>query len=194
MPKPSSRVTLHMAASLDGFIARKDGSVDWMNTSDAFEGGVKMESAAMAAFLKTIDCYVMGARTYELALDFENKGFGWAYGATPTFILTHRDLPRTRKNVELWHGDLAQLINEKLRPAYGSIWVAGGAAVCGECLRRGLADELRYSILPVVIGDGVRFFEGLTHDVALHLVESKAYANGMVELRYDVTKGGRRDD
>jgi dihydrofolate reductase len=186
MARTDSRVTIHMAASLDGFIARKDGSVDWLETSDEFAGGATMEPGFIQAFLQTIDCYVMGSRTYETALSFEAKGFGWSYGDKPTFVLTRRDLPRTRDSVELYSGDLAPLVNERLRPAFRSIWIAGGGAVSGECLRRGLADEVRYSILPVLIGDGIPFFEKLDRDVALHLAEVNAYKNGMVELRYEV--------
>src|SRR6188768_1432711 len=96
----NSRVTIHMAASLDGFIARKDGRVDWMETADEFASGEIMDPAFVEAFLRTIDCYVMGSRTYETALNFERKGLGWVYGDKPTFVLTHRELPRTRKNVE----------------------------------------------------------------------------------------------
>ena len=116
MANAESRVTIHMAASLDGFIARKDGSVDWLETSDEFAGGETMDPAFVEAFLKTIDCYVMGSRTYETALSFEAKGFGWAYGDKPTFVLTHRELPRIRDTVELYSGDLAQLVNGRLRP------------------------------------------------------------------------------
>ena len=73
MASTDSRVTIHMAASLDGFIARKDGSVDWLETSDNFAGGATMDPAFVEAFLKTIDCYVMGSRTYETALGFESS-------------------------------------------------------------------------------------------------------------------------
>ena len=188
MTRPESRVTIHMAASLDGFIARRDGSVDWLETSDSFAGGESMEPGFVDAFLKTIDCYVMGSRTYELALRFESQGFGWSYGDKPTFVLTTRELPRTRETVEFCSGDLATLVNGRLRPAFRSIWFVGGGAVSGACLRLGLADEVRYSIVPVVIGDGIRFFDQLDRDVALHLAEVKAYANGVVDLRYEVTK------
>jgi dihydrofolate reductase len=128
----------------------------------------------------------MGARTYETALAFEAKGFGWAYGDKPVFVLTHRKPPKTRDNVEFHAGDLAQFVNEQLRPRFRNIWIAGGGTLAGECLRLGLADEVRYSVLPVLIGDGIRFFEGLDHDAALHLVECKAYRNGIVGLRYEV--------
>jgi len=186
MKHTDSRVTIHMAASLDGFIARKDGSVDWMETSDRFEGGATMTPEFVAAFLKTIDCYVMGSRTYETSLDFEAKGHGWAYGDKPTIVLTSRELPKSRDTVQFYSGDLTHLVNERLKPNFGSIWFVGGGAVSGECLRLGLADEVRYSIMPILIGEGVSFFDRLGKDVALHLVEVKGYESGMVALRYDV--------
>ena len=185
---PESLVTIHMAASLDGFIARKDGRVDWMETADEFAGGENLDAESIETFLKTIDCYVMGSRTYETALGFEKKGFGWAYGDKPVFVLTHRELPRTRDTVEFYAGDLAPFVKSQLRPKFRSIWFVGGGSVAGECLRLGLADEVRYSILPILIGDGVRFFDQLERDVALHLTEVKGYKSGTVGLRYEVRK------
>jgi dihydrofolate reductase len=184
-----SRVTIHMAASVDGFIARKDGRVDWMETADEFAAGESMDPEFVATFLKTIDCYVMGSRTYETALGFEARGLGWAYGDKPTFVLTHRDLPRTRDTVEFYSGDLARFVDERLRPAVGNIWFVGGGVVCGECLRLGLADEVRYSILPILIGDGISFVDKLDRDLALHLADVKAYKSGTVGLRYEVRRG-----
>jgi dihydrofolate reductase len=182
MANTNSRVTIHMAASL----ARKDGRPDWLETSDEFAGGESLAPELVEAFLETIDCYVMGSRTYETALSFETKGFGWPYGDKPTFVLTSRDLPRTRDTVEFYSGELAQFVNGRLRPKFQTIWFVGGGFVAGECLRLGLADEVRYSILPILIGDGIRFFEKLDRDVALHLTEVKAYKSGMVELCYEV--------
>ena len=189
MATTDSRVTIHMAASLDGFIARKDGRVDWMETADEFAGGATMDPGFVEAFLKSIDCYIMGSRTYETALNFEAKGLGWAYGDKPLFVLTSRKLPRTRNTVEFYSGDLAQFVNGRLRPAFRSIWFVGGGSVCGECLRLGLADEVSYSILPILIGDGIRFFEKLDRDVALHLTEVKGYKSGVVALCYEVRAG-----
>jgi dihydrofolate reductase len=77
-------------------------------------------------------------------------------------------------------------VQGRLRPKFRSIWFVGGGIVSAECLRLGLADEVRYSILPILIGDGIRFFEKLDRDIPLHLVEVKAYKSGMVELRYEV--------
>lgn len=186
MANSGSRVTIHMVASLDGFVARKDGAVDWLETSDEFADGDTLDPGFIETFLKTIDCYVMGSRTYETALHFEAKGFGWAYGDKPTFVLTSRDLPQTRNTVEFYSGNLGLFVNGGLRPRFRSIWFVGGGVVSGECLRLGLADEVRYSIVPILIGDGIRFFEKLDQDLALHLAEAKAYKSGMVELRYEV--------
>jgi dihydrofolate reductase len=177
-----------MAASLDGFIARKDGRVDWLETADEFVGGHTLDPGFVEAFLKTIDCYVMGSRTYETALRFEAQGSGWSYGDKPTFVLTSRDLPRTRNSVEFYSGDLTRFVNGRLRSTFRSIWVVGGGAVSGECLRLGLADEVRYSILPILIGDGIPFFANVDRDIALHLAGVKGYRNGMVELHYEVRR------
>jgi dihydrofolate reductase len=182
-----SRVTVHMAASLDGFIARRDGSVDWIETSDNYPAGETLDAATIEAFLKTIDCYVMGSRTYETALGFEARGMGWAYGDKPVYVLTHRELSTAGHPVEFWSGHLAELVNT-LRSRFEGIWIVGGGSVCGEALRLGLVDEVRYSMLPVVIGDGIRFFENLDRDVTLHLLEMKAYTSGMVALRYEVRR------
>ena len=188
MAHADSRVTIHMAASLDGFIARKDGRVDWMETSDEFAGGDTMDPAFVEAFLETIDCYVMGSRTYETARRFEAQGLGWAYGDKPTFVLSSRGLPRTRDTVEFHSGALAPFVNDRLRRTFRSIWFVGGGMVAAECLRLGLADEVRYSILPIVIAEGIPFFDKLDRDVSLHLAEVKAYRSGIVALRYEVRK------
>jgi dihydrofolate reductase len=184
----SATVTVHMAASLDGFVARKDGSVDWLETSDRFDAGEVLEPEFIAEFLRSIDCYVMGSRTYETALNFDKAGHGWAYGDKPTFVLTRRQLPQVRPSVEFLSGDLREIVDRKLRSRFSSIWIAGGGTLCGECLRLGLVDEVRLSLLPVLIGEGIPFFQGLDKDVSLHLKELKAYKSGMVALRHEVVK------
>jgi dihydrofolate reductase len=103
-------------------------------------------------------------------------------------VLTTRELSRTRDTVEFHSGDLAQFVNNRLRHAYRSIWFVGGGSVCSECLRLGLADEVRYSILPVLIGEGIPFFGKLDNDIALHLSEAKPYRNGTLALCYEVRR------
>src|SRR3954462_12265034 len=115
MPSRDSTVTVHMAASLDGFIARKDGSTSWLETADEYPDGESMDPEFVKAFLATIDCYVMGSRTYETALGFEAKGFGWAYGDKPVFVLTTRSLSKGRDTIEFVCGDLVQFIDQRLK-------------------------------------------------------------------------------
>ncbi|MGE0143439.1 MAG: dihydrofolate reductase family protein [Planctomycetota bacterium] len=186
MTHHGSKVTLHMVASLDGYIAREDGSTDWMATHDEYLPGASMDSEFIDAFLATIDCYVMGSRTYEVALDFEAKGAGWAYGDKPVHVLSTRRLPHRRESVQFHAGDLTEIVNSRLRPNHSSVWIVGGPTIIAECFRRRLADEVYYSVLPILIGSGIRFFGELTGDVALHLADVKAYRSGMVEMRYEI--------
>ena len=173
-------VTLHMVSSLDGFIAKQDNSVSWLNdTGSVYEAGVSISQEEIAAFLKGIDCYVMGSRTYEHALEL-----GWPYGDTPAVVITNRDLPSTRKSVEFYSGDLKTLVNVKLAPRYRSIWLVGGAMLCQRFLELGLVDEIRLTIAPVVLGDGLRLFAGSVTESRWNLKSVTAYKNGFVELVY----------
>lgn len=188
MEDPDSRVIVHMVASLDGFIARRDGSVDWMDVTSEYPEGVTLAPEDVNAFLAAVDCYVMGSRTYETALRFETDGMGWAYGEKPTIVLTSRDLPSPHHSVEFYSGDLTELIDGRLRKSYRQIWVVGGSNLTTDCIRRGLVDEVHYAILPILIGEGIRFFEPVENDVNLQLCGSTCYQNGMVELRYRIPR------
>src|SRR5688572_21506325 len=97
MKTDSFKLTIHMVSSLDGMIAKKDNSVSWFETSDNYEQGVAGQDPE--EFLKTIDCYVMGARTYEHALEL-SKTYGWAYGDKPTIVVTNQHLSSDRTNLE----------------------------------------------------------------------------------------------
>ena len=181
------KITIHMISSLDGYIAKKDNSVSWFENADHFEQGVSVSEQEAAEFLKTIDCYVMGSRTYELALEL-SKSYGWAYGDKPTLVLTHRKLPVDRPNVETYSGELSQLVNERLKPHYNNVWVVGGAALAKDFICLNLADEIRQTILPIILGDGTPFFDHIGQEKALHLKNVTAYKNGLVELCYEINK------
>jgi len=182
MTTDSFKVTIHMVSSLDGFIASKDNSVSWFETSDYYEKGVGEPD--VEAFLKTIDCYVMGSRTYEHALAL-SKSYGWVYGDIPTIVLSNRNLPVERKNVSIFSGDLQELVND-LKSKYKNAWLVGGAMIAREFIRLKLADEIRLSILPVMLGDGLLFFDHIGLQQALHLKDVTAYKTGMVELHYEI--------
>src|SRR6478736_5337909 len=152
MTADTFKITIHMVSSVDGIIAKSDNSVSWFETSCCYEKGVELTEQDREDFLKTIDCYVMGARTYEHALEL-SKSYGWAYGDLPTIVITHRDLPIERQNIEMYSGDLNKLVNERLKPNYKNVWLVGGAAPAKDFIRLKLADEIRLSILPVILGD-----------------------------------------
>jgi dihydrofolate reductase len=181
------KITIHMVSSLDGYIAKKDNSVSWFETSDKYEKGVNVTEQDAKEFLKTIDCYVMGSRTYEHALEL-SKSYGWAYGDVPAIVLTHRKLPVDRQNIETYSGDLNKLVNERLKPNYKNVWLVGGAKLAKDFIRLNLADEIRQSILPVILGDGTPFFDQIGQEQALHLKGVTAYKSGMVELCYEIKK------
>lgn len=175
-----------MVSSLDGFIAKKDNTVSWMETSGAYEAGVSISEEEIAAFLKSIDCYVMGSRTYAHALEL-----GWPYGDTPVVVVTSRKWPpeSTKKTVEFYSGDLTTLVDEELAPRYRNIWLVGGAMLSQRFLELGLVDEIRLTIAPVLLGEGLRLFGNSLPEKRWALKNVAAYKNGFVELSYSAAKG-----
>jgi len=174
------RVTLHMVASLDGFIAKNDNDVAWLETAGSvYEPGVSISEEEAAAFVKTIDCYVMGSRTYEHALEL-----GWPYGDTPAVVVTSRQFPRAKQSVEFYSDDLNKLVDEKLAARHRNIWLVGGAMLCQRFLALGLVDEIILTIAPVSLGDGLRLFGGPPVEQRWNLKKVVAYKNGFVELSY----------
>ena len=177
----SSTITIHMVSSLDGFIAKKDGSVAWMRSTDNYEKGIELTKEYITAFLDAIDCYVMGSRTYEHAVEL-----GWPYGDVPVFVLTTRKLKSHKKSVQFISGDLTQIVTERLKPQYANIWMVGGTMLTKEFLRLGLADEINISIVPILLGSGTLFFDYIGKEQLLHLKKSTAFKDGMVELSYEI--------
>jgi dihydrofolate reductase len=175
-------VTLHMVSSLDGFIAKLDNSVSWMDTpGSVYEPGVSISEQEVSTFLKSIDCYVLGSRTYEHALQL-----GWPYGDTPVVVVTTRKWPpaSTKKTIEFYSGDLKTLVGEKLAPRYRNIWLVGGAMLSQRFLEFGLVDEISLTIAPVLLGAGLRLFDGSLKEKRWDLKKVTAYKNGCVELCY----------
>ncbi|MEO6850537.1 MAG: dihydrofolate reductase family protein [Mucilaginibacter sp.] len=187
MDTTTCKVTIHMVSSLDGIIAKKDNSVSWFETNDQYEKGATVSEQDTAEFLKTIDCYVMGARTYEHAFEL-SKSYGWAYGDKPTIVVTHRNLPVDRPNVEFFSGGLEALVNEQLKPNYKNVWVVGGGMLAKDFIRLKLADEIRLSVMPIILGEGTLLFDQIGEEQALHLKDVTAYKTGMVELWYEIKK------
>jgi len=183
MSVSASKLTIHMVASLDGFIARKDGSVSWMHSNDHYEKGKTLTEEYVTEFLQGIDCYVMGSRTYEHALEL-----GWPYGEKPVVVLTNRQLIAAKNTVEFYAGDLNALVNDQLKPRYQNIWMVGGAATTKDFIRQQLVDEIIISIMPIILGNGTLFFDFIGQEQVLHLKDVTAYQDGMVELSYEVRR------
>lgn len=171
------RVTLHVVSSLDGYIAKKDNSVSWMDSPGyVYEPGVTDDGAEV---VESIGCYVLGSHTYEHALQL-----GWPYGDTPTVVTTSRVLPSTRESVQFYAGDLKRLVGEILAPQYQNIWVVGGATLAQSFLRLGLVGEIRLMIAPVTLGSGLSLFGDSDIEQKWRLENAVAFKNGFVELSY----------
>jgi dihydrofolate reductase len=170
------RITLYVAASLDGFVAAADGDVSWL---DAYHDDES--TADYGAFFADVDCLVMGSRTYEQVL-----GFGeWPYERRPTYVVTGRDLPRANDAVEFADRPVPELAAD-LRSRYDHVWLVGGAQLAQAFLREDLVDELRLHVVPTFVGRGVRLFGHPGPSRAPTLVGTTTYDSGVVELRYDL--------
>lgn len=152
-----------------------------MRSSDSYEKGISLTDEYISAFLKAIDCYIMGSKTYEHALEL-----GWPYGTTPVFVTTKRTLDSSKKSVKFYSGDLSKLVNENLKPKYHDIWMVGGSALTKTFLKLQLADEIVVTIVPVILGDGIPFFDSLGMEQKMHLKDVQAFDDGMVELSYEI--------
>jgi len=174
------RITLHVVSSLDGFIARKDNSVSWLDVPGrTYEAGVSLTEDEITTFVSAIDCYVLGSRTYEHALKL-----GWPYGDTPTVVVTGKEWTSARESVEFYSGDLRMLVEEKLAPRFRNVWLVGGAMLCQSFLELGLVDEISLILAPVLLGEGIRLFGGLSTEQRWDLKNVVAYKNGFVDLSY----------
>ncbi|NNF33785.1 MAG: dihydrofolate reductase [Saprospiraceae bacterium] len=183
MKEKYSIVTIHMVSSIDGFIAKKDGDVSWMKSSDHFDKGIELTNEIIAGFLDKIDCYVMGSKTYEDALKL-----GWPYGHKPVYVLTERNLVDERETVHFHNEDPSFLINDKLRRQFQNIWMVGGSQLTKAFLQHNLADEIIVTWMPIILGDGMLFFDFIGKEIPLHLKEVTAFKDGMVELTYDILR------
>lgn len=176
MSTDRSRITLHVVSSVDGFIANQDNTVGWMDGHPAYEGGVS-ERAAYEG-MEPIDCYVLGSKTYEHALEL-----GWPYGDTPTYVVTGRQLPRSRVSVYFHDGDLRRLVEEVLTPRYRNVWLVGGAQLSQSFLTQDLVDELNLVVMPVLLGGGLRLF-GEGREMRWAVKSAVGFKGGYVGLRF----------
>jgi dihydrofolate reductase len=166
-----TRFSVFIATTLDGFIARSDGAIDFLSVVER-DG----EDYGYAKFFDSIDTLVVGRKTYELALSFPS----WPYGGKRVVVMTTSS--RAPKYDETFFSgtatELAATLSDRKR-----VYVDGGSVI-RQFLAEKLLTDLTVSILPIMIGSGVRLFGDLPSDVKLTLVDSQSFPSGLVQLEY----------
>lgn len=172
------KVTLFIAMSLDGYIADKDGGVDWLNGQE--EDGENMDT--YSEFIKTIDTIIMGWNTYHQVIT-ELSPEEWVYPEQISYVITHREIPSTER-IRFTSESPCDLV-KRLREEEGNgIWICGGASIVRQLMETDLIDTLHISVIPTLLGDGVRLFGPLEKEQKLRLVKTQSY-NGITDLVYE---------
>ena len=172
------KVTLFIAMSLDGYIADKDGGVDWLNGQE--EDGENMDT--YSEFIKTIDTIIMGWNTYHQVIT-ELSPEEWVYPEQISYVITHREIPSTER-IHFTSESPCDLV-KRLREEEGNgIWICGGASIVRQLMETDLIDTLHISVIPTLLGDGVRLFGPLEKEQKLRLVKTQSY-NGITDLVYE---------
>jgi dihydrofolate reductase len=166
----------HIAASLDGKIARPDGSVD-----DWLAAEYPAEDFGFAAFFDTVDAILMGRATYEAV----RRHGDWPYLGKPTTVVTTRPLPDPPPGAEARSGDMAGVAAELEGRGHRRVWIEGGGQVIRAMIAIGKLDVLELALIPTVLGEGVPLFPPGTGGLALRLVKCEAKAKGALHLVYE---------
>lgn len=165
--------SIYIASSLDGFIARPHGEIDWLSIVER-----PGEDYGFKSFFDSVDTMIMGRKTYETAL-----GFGtWHYEGKRVVVLT-RATRVSRHGEEFSSGDLADLVERLGEEGARRIYIDGGAVIA-QFLAAKLIDDLTVSIIPILLGEGIPLAPQIGQDVRLRLVEHRAFESGLVQLVY----------
>jgi len=186
-----SLVRYYAAATLDGFIADADDSIDWLTGYEgSFEGADSDEGqAGYEAFYRGIGALVMGSTTYEWVLAHVG---GWPYAGKPTWVLSSRRLDRPEGedlDVRIVEADVPDLI-EEMRATAGErdIWVVGGGNVASQFADHGLLDRVEVTLVPVVLGEGKPLFDRRLSGGPMQLLAARTFSSGMVGLSYEIKR------
>jgi dihydrofolate reductase len=178
------KATVYVGASVDGFIAREDGGIDWLTLPGEAESS---EDHGFQEFMDTVDALVMGRNTYDLVRTFGE----WPYGDKPVIVLSSRDVEipeNLTRTVESMSAPPREVVRRLAERGFQHLYVDGGKTIQA-FLREGLITRLVITRLPVLIGAGIPLFGPLSHDVRLRHVETRQYENGMVRSTYEVMGG-----
>ena len=193
-----TRVQYYCAATLDGYIAEADDTIGWlMGYQGSFDGtGAEpppmSEGGAYERFYDGVGALVSGSTTYEFVLDHIGGDGTWPYSGKPYWVLSSRDLalpPGAAAEVRVVNTKVADVYEEVAAAAGdGNIWIVGGGGVASQFADAGLLDEVLVTVVPVVLGAGKPLFEQRLGP--LQLTGTTVFDNGMVELRYELRRGG----
>jgi dihydrofolate reductase len=172
------RASVFVGISLDGFMARSDGSFDFLPAG----GG---EPHGYEEFMASVDALVIGRNTYDTVLGLE----AWPYGPKPVFVLSSRPLRRAPANavIERLSGQPAAIVAQLAARGIGHIYVDGGITIQA-FLRAGLIQRLTITRVPVLIGTGIALFGATAGDIALRHVATHQYDSGLVKSEYEVAE------
>lgn len=171
--------TVFVGTSLDGYIARENGDIDWLPHE---EGGE--EDYGFRAFFESVDALVMGRNTYELVRTFGD----WPYGSKRVIVLTSRSLDiaaALAPTVEVMSGSPQEILDRLAARGARHLYIDGGKTV-QDFLAAGLIRRLIITRIPILIGRGIPLFGPVPHDIRLRHIETRTYPNGLVQSEYDV--------
>jgi dihydrofolate reductase len=181
----STKCSVFIATSLDGFVARSDGSIDWLERANTSVPAC--EDCGYADFMHTVDAIVIGRSTFEKVLSFPD----WPYGSKPVYVLstTIRRLPVGVPNsVHLLNATPDDVVRRTAEAGHRHLYIDGGRTIQG-FLRAGLITELTITVIPMLLGSGLRLFGDLSADTDLRLLSSRAFPFGFVQSHYAVSQG-----
>ena len=176
-----------IATSRDGFIARNDGSLDWLDAAN--ETVPDGEDCGYNEFMASIDCLVMGRNTYEKVLDMVSPDM-WPYGDTPVVVLSRNPMaiPEVMTQTVSHSSESPRALCHRLEQAgMKRLYIDGGVTI-QRFMAEGLIDYLTITLIPVVLGSGIPLFGDLQTDVQLNHVATRSYEFGFVQLQYEVRK------
>ncbi|MCC9137058.1 dihydrofolate reductase family protein [Pontibacter silvestris] len=175
------KIVLYIAASLDGYIARSNGNIDWLHDE---KYTIPDEDFGYSAFMKTIDTTLMGHSTYKEILSFDAP---FPYLDTKNFVFS-RSLKQNTEDVEFINNDAAEFIKQLKQQPGKDIWLIGGGQLNTLVLNTGLLDKIILTYIPIVLGEGIPIFTKGTKEQKLKLkqLESKQYSNGFVQAVYNI--------
>jgi dihydrofolate reductase len=174
------RASVYIATSVDGFIARENGSVDWLPTGE----GVGSEDYGYQDFMNSVDALVMGRNTYELVLSFGS----WPYGEKPIVVLSrqHLEIPESISNtVSVMSASPSDVIQRLVERGYKHLYIDGGKTIQG-FIREGLIQKIIITKVPILIGSGIPLFGALPHDIRFLHLETLQFDNGLVQSKYEI--------